>query len=229
MYSISPQLVVHPANTFENTSSTLCRLYHGLYWTPANISKGNSHALTFICLLTSYLIRVPLKNKMADEVSMAYIKEILPKISCPEFILQDNGIKFKNEQLISVFSSLGIKHTYSNPYYLKGNGKIENVHNFLKCTIAKFTYSCELEWNYMLPFATYCYGIAPSVNNLESPFYLVHGRDLLEGRLSNLKNYCRYVGGQPGQLAVQALRKMWKLHAKLLADNRSTEPEQSSR
>ena len=40
---------------------------------------------------------------MADEVSMAYIKEILPKTLCPKFILQDNGTKFKNEQLMSVF------------------------------------------------------------------------------------------------------------------------------
>ena len=59
-------------------------------------SKGNRHAQTFICLLTSYLITVPLKSKMADEVPMAYIKEILPK-TCSKFILQDNGTKFKNE------------------------------------------------------------------------------------------------------------------------------------
>ena len=58
-------------------------------------SKCNRHALTFICLLTSYLTMVPLKSKMADEVSMAYIKEILPKTSCSKFILQDNGIEFK--------------------------------------------------------------------------------------------------------------------------------------
>ena len=47
-------------------------------------SKGNRHALTFVCLFTSYLITVPLKSKMADEVSMAYIKEILPKTSSPK-------------------------------------------------------------------------------------------------------------------------------------------------
>ena len=57
---------------------------------------------------------------MADEVSMPYIKEILPKTSCPKFILQDNGMEFKNEQLMSVFDSLGIKSIYSNPYYKKG-------------------------------------------------------------------------------------------------------------
>ena len=38
-------------------------------------SKGNIFALTFICLLTSYLITVPLKNKTTEEVSMSYIKK----------------------------------------------------------------------------------------------------------------------------------------------------------
>ena len=80
-------------------------------------SKGNRHTLTFICLLTSYLITVPLTSKTAGEVSMAYIKEILPMTSCSKFILHDNGTKFKNEQLMSVFNTLGIKCIYSNPYY----------------------------------------------------------------------------------------------------------------
>ena len=34
---------------------------------------------------------MPLKTKTADEVSVAYIKKILPKTSCSKFILQDNG------------------------------------------------------------------------------------------------------------------------------------------
>ena len=72
-------------------------------------SKGHRHALTLLCLLTSYLITVPLKTKTADEVWMAYMKERLPKTLCPRFILQDNGTEFKSEQLMSVFYSLGIK------------------------------------------------------------------------------------------------------------------------
>ena len=129
-------------------------------------SKGNRHAVTFICLLTSYIITVPLKNKMADEVSMAYIKEILPKTSCSKFLLQDSSTKFRNKQLMSVFNTSGIKCIYSNPYYPQGNGRTENVHNFLKCTIVKFIYSSQLEWDYALPLATYCYNIVPSVDDL---------------------------------------------------------------
>ena len=37
--------------------------------------------------INSHNNTVPLKTKMADEVSITYIKEILPKTSCPKFIL----------------------------------------------------------------------------------------------------------------------------------------------
>ena len=187
-------------------------------------SKGSRHGLMIICLLTSYLIMVPLKSKMADEVSMAYIKEILPKTICSKFILQDNGTEFKNEQLMSVLGTLGIKCIYSNPYYPQGNGRIENIHNCLKCTIAKFTYGSQLEWDDALPLATYCHNIAPSVDDLDSPYYLIHGWDSLKGRLSNLQNYYRYMGDKLGWLAIQELQKLWKLHAKLLAGNRIAKP-----
>ena len=46
-------------------------------------SNGHQYALAFIYLLMSYLVKVPLKAKSADEVSMVYIKEILPEMSCP--------------------------------------------------------------------------------------------------------------------------------------------------
>ena len=72
--------------------------------------------------------------------------------------------------------------------------------------------------------ATYCYNVAPLVDDLESPYYLVHDHDWLEGRLSNIQSYCRYMGDHPGRLAVQELHKFWKLHAKLLVENRMAEP-----
>ena len=99
---------------------------------------------------------------------------------------------------------LGKKRIYSYPYYTRGNSRIENVHNFLKRTMAKFVHGSQLKWDDALPLATYCYNIAPYVADLELHFYLVHDRDLLEGRLKNLQNYCRYVRDQPGQLAVQS-------------------------
>ena len=147
-----------------------------------------------------------LKTKTADKVSMACIKEILSKTSCSKFIMQDNGTEFKNKQLKSICDTLGIKQIYNNLYYPRGNHRIENVHNFLKRTMVKFMHGSQLEWDDALPLVTYCYNIAPSVDDLESHFYLVYGKDPLERSLSNLQNFCRYVGDQTGQL-VQEVRK----------------------
>ena len=86
-----------------------------------------------------------------------------------------------------MLNTLGIKCIYSNPYYPQGNGRIGNVHNSLICIIAKFIYGNPPKWDDTLPLTTYCYNVTPSVDDLESPYYLVHGHDPLEGRLSNIK------------------------------------------
>ena len=98
-----------------------------------------------MCLLTSYLITVPLMSETAEEVTMAYMKHILPTTSCSTFILQDNGTEFKNSQLLATFKSLGIKPIYSNPYRPQGNSRLKNAHNFLKCSISKFVHRSTLE------------------------------------------------------------------------------------
>ena len=64
--------------------------------------------------------------------------------------------------------------------------------------MAKLMHGSQLKWDDALSLATYCYNIATSVDDLESPFYLVHDRHPIEGRLRNLQNYCRYVRDQPG-------------------------------
>ena len=64
---------------------------------------------------------------------------------------------------------------------------------------------------------------------ISNPFYLIHDRDPLEGRLSNLQNCCMYVREQPSWLVVQELRKMWQLHVKLLEENRREDPAENKK
>ena len=92
MHSISYKQNIH-TSTLRNPSSTICSAMDCIGRLPT-LSKGNQYALTIICLLTLYLVTVPLKTKSADEVFIAYMKEILPKLSSPTFILQDNDTEF---------------------------------------------------------------------------------------------------------------------------------------
>ena len=54
-------------------------------------------------LLTSYLITVLMRSKSADKVTMAYLKRVLLISSCSVYILQDNGMEFRNKQLVDTF------------------------------------------------------------------------------------------------------------------------------
>ena len=117
MHSISPSLDIQTANALRNPTVPFAGCAVDYIGPLSTLSKGHRNALMCICLSTSYLIAMPLKKEMADKVSMAYIKEILPKTSCPKFISQDSGTDFKNEHLMSVFNVLGIKCIYGNPYY----------------------------------------------------------------------------------------------------------------
>ena len=78
-----------------------------------------------------------------------------------------------------------------------------------------------MEWDDVMPIATYIYNISPTANGLESPFYLVFGRDPMEGRLAHIQGYCRYVREQSGRQMVQELQKLWKIHMEMLHDIRT--------
>ena len=64
MYTVSPKQDVYPIPQVPFAGCPM-----DCIWPLPTSSKGHRHALTFICLLTTYLITVPLKTKTADEVS----------------------------------------------------------------------------------------------------------------------------------------------------------------
>ena len=57
------------------------------------MSKGNRLALTVVCLHTSYLFTVPMKEKSAENVNQAYLSGILANKGESIEILSGNGAK----------------------------------------------------------------------------------------------------------------------------------------
>ena len=135
--------------------------------------------------------------------------------------LSDNSSQLKNSQMNTVLSQLGIKCIFSNPYRPQGNSCIENIHNFFKRTLTKFLSSSDAEWDNILPFACYCFNTTPTADDLESPFFLIHGRDPLEGCTGLLgKSDIRYLGDDKELILFAEICKLWLAHAKALQENR---------
>ena len=101
-------------------------------------SKCNRLDLTAICLHTSYIFAVPMKEKSAENVIQAYLSSILAHKGGSVAIISDTGTEFKNKVLNELCDQLGIKRLFSNLFHLQSNVKVENVRIFFKKTLTKF-------------------------------------------------------------------------------------------
>ena len=177
-------------------------------------SSGNRYVLTCINLLTSFIIAVPIPNKAAESMVESYLSGILSRTGASTVCLSDNSSELKSSQMNSILKQLGIKHIFSNPYRPQGNSCIENVHNFLKRTLTKYLSSTDVEWDKILPFAWYSFNTTPTADNLKSPFFLIHGRDLQEGHTRLLgKGLIKYLGNDKGIILFTEICKLWLVHA----------------
>ena len=70
----------------------------------------------------------------------------------------------------------------------------------------------------ILPFACYCFNTTATADNLESPFFLIHGRDPLERLHTGLlgKIDIKYLGNGKGLILFAEICKSWLTHAKAL-------------
>ena len=108
-------------------------------------------------------------------------------------------LRTKNSQMNTILKQLGIKHIDSNLYRPQVNSRIENVHNFLKRTLTKFLSSSDAEWDKVLPFTCYCFNSTPTSDDLESPFFLIYGKDPLKGCTGLFcSGDTRYMGEEKG-------------------------------
>ena len=104
----------------------------------------------------SCMLTIPMKEKSAENVVQAYLSGILAHKGRRVAILSDNDTEFRNIPLNKICDQIGIKGYFINLFHHQGNAKLENVHNFLKRTPAKFLDSGDLDWNELFPFTCYC-------------------------------------------------------------------------
>ena len=157
-------------------------------------SRKHRYALTVICMLTGYVLCVPLKTKAAEEVIQAYIDNVYSKFGGSLKMLSDNGTEFKNKVFEQVAKELGLEYKlYAPPYYLVSNGRIEGFHAFLKACIAKHV-APQLEWDVLVPLACAAYNFIPNEHSKESPFFLMFGRDPILPLNTLLCPKMRYLG-----------------------------------
>ena len=128
-------------------------------------TSGNKYILTIIDHLTGWPEAFPIPDKFADKIVAT-----LPVHMRPQYILSDNGTKFKNSLMDQVLQQLGIDRIFSAPYHPQINGKLEVFHKYLKPTLKKLCEKDPTNWDKYLNQVLTSYRITPNLATVESPF-----------------------------------------------------------
>ena len=136
------------------------------------MENSNCYALTIICILTSFVSIVPIKNNKTENMIDTYIKYIYEDKGGSQFILSDNGKEFSSASMAYITDQLGFTKVYTSPYSPHSNSVVERCHSFFKNSIRKMRYNYKADWDHLAHIAMVANDIFPHTATGESPFFL---------------------------------------------------------
>ena len=139
-------------------------------------ASGNKHILTIIDHLTGWPEAFPIPDKSAGTIVSTFINEYLPVHMCPCYILL---IMERNSKIVSLIKSYNnLELTAYSQHHPQSNGKLEVFHKYLKPTLKKLCEkTLQTDWDKYLNQVLASYRITPNLATVETPSFLVYGRD----------------------------------------------------
>ena len=82
---------------------------------------------------------------------------------------------------------LGIRKTNTTSYHPESNGMIERLHRDLHAGLSHYVNSANTNWDMLVPFFLMAHRATPHCTTKHSPFFLLHGREMILPSQENLK------------------------------------------
>ena len=180
------------------------------------------YAFTLIDMLTNYVFVIPVKDICGKTLVHEYIYKVYLPFGRTEKFLSDNGMSFINEHWKNLAKALAFTYIQSSPRNPRANGRIENLHNFLKRTMKKIRHSDKtIKWHEAIQIATHFYNTVPSASNAHSPFLLHFSRECSNPLWNKLNPRNTTLRQGDITTSVHELHKLWKAHTAEIRKNRS--------
>ncbi|XP_046399957.1 uncharacterized protein LOC124166472 [Ischnura elegans] len=140
--------------------------------------KNNRYILTFQDAFSKYPEAFPLPDQKTETVARAFVEGVIVRHGAPRQLLTDRGANFTSALMREVCRILGIRKLQTTAYHPACNGLVERSHRTLMDVLSHFVSENQRDWDEWLPFAMLAYRSSPHTSTGETPFYLLHGRDI---------------------------------------------------
>ena len=170
---------------------------------------------------------IPVKDICGKTLVHEYIYKVYLPFRRTEKFLSDSSTSFINKHWKNLAKALAFTHIQSSLRNPRANGRIENMHNFLKRTMKKIRYSDKtIKWHEAIQIAVHFYNTFPSASNAHSSFLLHFSRECSNPLWNKLNPRNTIVRQGDITTSGHELHKLWKAHAAEIWKNRSKKETQ---
>ena len=198
---------------------------HFLAMDTLEISDADSaykYAFTLVDMLTNYMFIIPVKDICGKTLVHEYIYKVYLPFRRTEKFLSDNGTSFINEDWRNLAEALLFGHIQGSPRNPRANGRIKNLHNFLKRTMKKIRHGNKfIKCHTAIQIAAHHYNTFPSASNGHSLFLLHFGRECSNPLWNKLNPGNTTIIQGDITTSVHELHKLWKANTPEIRMNRS--------
>jgi hypothetical protein len=165
-----------PLTVTDTKTTPWEKVYLDIVGTLSMTETGMKYILTCQDNLSKYFIAVPLQNQTADEVTNAFVKNIILIYGIPTEIVTDQGSNFMSDVFKRICKLFKIEKVCTTAYHSESNGALERTHktlaNYLRC----FCNTKLNNWDEWLPFASFTYNMTPHSVTKYTPYEILFGR-----------------------------------------------------
>ena len=115
------------------------------------INNGFQYILGIIDVFSRYVKFTPLKVINAKSIAQKIMDVWISYFGIPKIIHSDNGAQFHSDLIKELCLNLGIRQTFSAPYYHKGNAVIERSFRTMEDMLYSTVQSSGKNWTDALP------------------------------------------------------------------------------
>ena len=139
--------------------------------------QGNQYAVVFMDYLTKWPEVYATSDQTAATIANLLVREIVARHGVPSELLSDRGQAFLSGLLKEVQQVLGFKKVNTTAYHPQTDGLVERFNRTLISMLAKTVERDGRDWDQQLPFVLFAYRTSQQQSTLESPFFILYGRD----------------------------------------------------
>ena len=140
--------------------------------------KGNKQILVITDYFTKYPEAFALPDQKEETVAKPLVNEIIARHGVSQQILTDRGSNFTSTLIKEVCQLLGVHAIQTTAYHPSANGLVERYNLTLVDMLSHYVEEDQQSWDESLPLVLLAYRSAIQESTQETPFFLMHGRDV---------------------------------------------------